>query len=107
MLLFVPIAVLVGTWATCALFVHRRGRERLTFMRQVADHSTFLAPYNAFVYLRSRVENRPMLDLAQFPALRALQADWRTMREEALMLHRAGHLRKATKHDDLAFNSFY
>lgn len=37
-------------------------------MRQIADHSTFLAPYNAFVYLCSGVANRPMLDVAEFPA---------------------------------------
>src|SRR5262245_46993455 len=104
---FVPIAALAAAWAACALFVHLRGRERLAFMRQIADHSTFLAPYNAFVYLRSGVPNRPMLDVAEFPALRPLQEGWRTIRDEALALHCAGHLRKAARHDDLAFNSFY
>jgi beta-hydroxylase len=104
---FLPIAALPAAWTAGALFVHFRGRERLAFMRQIADHSTFLAPYNAFVYLFSGVPNRPMLDVAEFPALAPLQADWRTIRDEALALHRAGHLRKAAKHDDLAFNSFY
>ena len=101
------LLVLVLFWTACALFVHLRGRERLAFMRQVADHSTFLAPYNAFVYLASAVPNRPMLEVADLPGLAALQAAWPTIREEALALHRAGHLRKAAKHDDLAFNSFY
>ena len=50
-LLFGLIATLATLWAAAALFVHLRGRERLAFMRQIADHSTFLAPYNAFVYL--------------------------------------------------------
>jgi beta-hydroxylase len=76
-------------------------------MRQIADHSTFLAPYNAFVYLCSGVPNRPMLDVTQLPALHPLQDGWRTIREEALALQRDGHLRKAARHDDLAFNSFY
>src|SRR5262245_52502072 len=102
-----PLVALAGGWTATALFVHLRGRERLAFMRQVADHSTFLAPYNAFVYLFSGVPNRPMLDVGEFPALRPLQAGWQTIREEALALHRAGHLRKAAKHDDLAFKSFY
>ena len=107
MLLFAPIAAVAAAWGACALFVHLRGRERLALMRQVADHSTFLAPYNAFVYFFSGVPNRPMLDVADFPALRPLQAGWPTIREEALALHRAGHLRKAARHDDIAFNSFY
>ena len=106
-MLFAFVASLAAAWAACALFVHLRGRERLTFMRQVADHSSFLAPYNAFVYFFSGVPNRPMLDVADFPALRPLQEGWRTIREEALALHRAGHLRRPERHDDIAFNSFY
>ena len=76
-------------------------------MRQVADHSTFLAPYNAFVYLCSAVPNRPMLTADDLPELRHLQASWETIRDEALALWQAGDIRTAAKHDDLAFNSFY
>jgi beta-hydroxylase len=107
MLLFALVASLAAAWVACALFVHLRGRERLAFMRQVADHSTFLAPYNAFIYFFSGVPNRPMLDMADFPALHPLREGWRTIREEALALHRAGHLRKPERYDDIAFNSFY
>ena len=50
-----PLLALAGGWTAAALWVHLRGRERLSFMRQVADHSTFLAPYNAFVGVECEV----------------------------------------------------
>jgi len=103
----VPVLALAGGWSAAALWVHLRGRERLSFMRQVADHSTFLAPYNAFVYLRSAVPNRPMLRVDDLPVLERLQANWQVIRDEALALWEAGDIRRAAKHDDLAFNSFY
>ncbi len=102
-----PFAALAGVWAGSALWVHLRGRERLSFMRQVADHSTFLAPYNAFVYLFSAVPTRPVLRPADLPELAHLQAHWEVIRDEARMLLRSGHIRKSARHDDLAFNSFY
>jgi beta-hydroxylase len=102
-----PLLALAGGWTAAALWVHLRGRERLSFMRQVADHSTFLAPYNAFVYLNSAVPNRPMLRVEQLPELSRLQESWEVIRDEALALWRAGDIRKPERHDDLAFNSFY
>jgi beta-hydroxylase len=102
-----PLLALAGGWTAAALWVHLRGRERLSFMRQVADHSTFLAPYNAFVYLNSAVPNRPMLRVEQLPELARLQESWEVIRDEALALWRAGDIRKPERHDDLAFNSFY
>ena len=102
-----PLAALAGVWVGSALWVHLRGRERLSFMRQVADHSTFLAPYNAFVYLFSAVPTRPMLRAEEFPELDHLRAHWEEIRDEARALLRDGHIRKAARHDDLAFNSFY
>lgn len=103
----VPLGVVLGAWIASALYVHFRGRERLRFMRQLADHSTFLAPYNAFVYLFSAVPRRPQQRAADFPALAPLQAHWETIRDEALALERAGELRKAPTYNDVAFNSFY
>src|SRR5262245_64077357 len=100
-----PLVALAGGWTAAALWVHLRGRERLSFMRQVADHSTFLAPYNAFVYLSSAVPTGPMLRAGDLPELARLQASWEIIRDEGLALWRAGDIRTATKHDDLAFNS--
>jgi beta-hydroxylase len=102
-----PLATGLGVWIGAALYVHWRGRERLSFMRQLADHSTLLAPYNAFVYLCSAVPRRPRLDVEQFPELRVLRDHWQTIRDEGLALHAAGHVRVAERHNDLAFNSFY
>ncbi len=102
-----PLLALAGVWTAAALWVHARGRERLSFMRQIADHSTFLAPYNAFVYLRSAVPNRPMLRTGDLPQLARLQEHWQIIRDEALALWEAGDIRRAERHDDLAFNSFY
>jgi beta-hydroxylase len=102
-----PLLAVVGVWTAAALWVHLRGRERLSFMRQVADHSTFLAPYNAFVYLTSAVPNRPMLRVDDLPELARIQSSWEIIRDEALALWQAGDIRKPERHDDLAFNSFY
>ena len=102
-----PLAALTGVWVGSALWVHLRGRERLSFMRQVADHSTFLAPYNAFAYLFSAVPTRPMLRAEELPELDHLRAHWEEIRDEARALLRDGHIRKSARHDDLAFNSFY
>lgn len=101
------VEVLMGVWAGAATWVHLRGRERLPFMRQIADHSTMLAPYNVFVYACSAVPNRPLLDAAAFPELGVLREHWQIIRDEAVAVYRSGHARTATEHDDLAFNSFF
>ena len=40
-------AAILYLFIASAMFVHFRGRVRLKFYRQVTDHSTFMAPYNA------------------------------------------------------------
>lgn len=102
-----PVAAALGVWIGAGLYVHFRGRERLAFMRQLADHSTLLAPYNAFVYATSAVPRTPRLDVADFPELSVLVDAWETIRDEGLALYEAGHVRVAERHNDLAFNSFY
>jgi beta-hydroxylase len=102
-----PLATTLGAWIGAALYVHRRGRERLSFMRQLADHSTLLAPYNAFIYLSSAVPLGRRLDVDAFPDLVMLRAHWETIRDEGLALQATRHIRVAARHNDLAFNSFY
>ena len=99
----VAFAAFVG----CVLYVHYRGQARLTFRRQLTDHSTFLAPYNVLVYLFSRVPTAPILDASDFPAVAPLREHWRDIRAEAVRLFEAGHIRASEKHDDLGFNSFF
>src|SRR5579871_2266251 len=68
-----PRSGLLLAFAGMAALMHFRGRVRLRFARQLSDHSTFTAPYNALVYLFSRVANRPFLNAADFPELAALK----------------------------------
>jgi beta-hydroxylase len=90
-----------------ALFIHFRGRERLKFLRQLTDHSTFMAPYNVLAYLFSAVPNRPYLDVSQFRDLAPLRDNWQTIREEAQGLYDQDRIKRSNKYDDLAFNSFF
>lgn len=102
-----PRYLLVGGFLASACFVHFRGRVRHSFGRQLTDHSTFLAPYNALVYLFSRVPPRPFLDPADFPELQPLIANWQAIREEGLRLLDEGMVRAASGYNDLGFNSFF
>jgi beta-hydroxylase len=96
-----------SAFVASALYVHYRGRVRLSFRRQLTDHSTFLAPYNVLVYLFSRVSTAPILDVADFPAVAPLREHWQEIRAEAMRLFEAGHIRASEKRDDLGFNSFF
>ncbi len=90
-----------------ALYIHYRGRVRLPFLRQLTDHSTFVAPINCFMYAFSAVPNRPLLDPADLPELKPLQDNWQVIRDEALALYRRGEVKASDKYDDLGFNSFF
>jgi beta-hydroxylase len=98
-----PLYVLVLS----ALYVQARGKVKLPFRRQITDHSTFLAPYNALMYLCSAVPTTPYLDTARFPVLERLRGEWQTFRDEARALYAAGEVRAAEGYTDLAFNSFF
>lgn len=84
--------------------VHRRGKQRSAFARQVIGHSTLLAPYNAVVYLFSAVPGRALLPLDHFPQLRLLRDNWQLIRDEALALNDEGHIRAPLDNDDVGFN---
>lgn len=90
-----------------ALFVHFRGQERHKFHRQLTDHSTVIAPYNAIMYAFSAVPNRPFIDIDRFPELAPLRENWTQIRDEALKLFDEGHIRAASTYNDLGFNSFF
>ncbi|HEY3813623.1 MAG TPA: aspartyl/asparaginyl beta-hydroxylase domain-containing protein [Caulobacteraceae bacterium] len=101
------LAILLAFLLTAVLFVHYRGRVRLKFLRQVTDHSTFTAPYNALVYLFSKVPTRPFLPPSEFPDLAPLNEAWATVREEGLRLAREEKVRVATGDNDLGFHTFF
>ena len=102
-----PKFFILYAFIASAVFVHYRGHVRHRFYRQITDHSTFMAPYNALMYMFSAVPNKPFVDVSQFPDLKPLTDNWQTLREEALKLFDEGHIRAAAKYNDLGFNSFY
>lgn len=102
-----PKYLLAALLVASAAFVHFRGRVRHGFFRQLTDHSTFFAPYNALMYLFSAVPSKPYLDAGDFPELEVLRQNWETIRDEALSLQAEGHIKAAASYNDLGFNSFF
>src|SRR5579864_1465887 len=105
--LLAPKFLVLYVFVASALFVHFRGRVRHKLSKQLADHSTIRAPYNALMYLFSAVPAKPILDPRSLPELDVLRDNWQTIRDEALALVDEGHIRAATGHNDLGFNSFF
>jgi beta-hydroxylase len=99
--------IVLYVFLASALYVHFRGKVRHKFARQLTDHSTFMAPYNALTYLFSAVKNKPVLDVKDFPELAPLQANWETIRDEARKLYEGGHIQISKGYNDLAFNTFF
>lgn len=94
-------------WTGTALYVAFRGRARLSFARQITDHSTWLAPYNTLMYLFSAVPNRPVLPVSTIPDLARLRDNWEIIRDEAVALFEQGRIKAADSYNDLGFNSFF
>ena len=105
--LLAPKFIAVYVFVAAALFVHFRGRVRHSLVKQLTDHSTIMAPYNALMYLFSAVPARPILDPRSIPELDVLRANWQMIRDEAVALMDQGGIRAATGHNDLGFNSFF
>jgi beta-hydroxylase len=105
--LLAPKFFILYAFIASALFVHYRGHVRHRFYRQITDHSTFMAPYNALMYMFSAVPNKPFIDVSQFPDLKPLTDNWQMLREAAHKLFDEGHIRAAEKYNGLVFNSFY
>ena len=99
--------IILYIFVASAVYVHFRGRIRHRFYRQLTDHSTLFAPYNALMYFFSAVPNEPYLDVRRFPELAPLRQNWQTIRGEALKLFDEGYIRAAAKYNDLGFNSFF
>jgi beta-hydroxylase len=93
-------------WTVVAIYllsvfhVHFRGKVRLPIFRQLFDHSSFVAPINAFMHLFSGVPSTPYLPVRDF-------RDWQMIRDEALGLLEMQKIRAAEKNDDAGFNSFF
>ena len=89
------------------IYVHYRGKFRLPLSRQLTDHSTFFGPINIFMYLFSKVPNKPFLETKDFPELKILEDNWETIRDEGLELLTNGAVKASDKKNDAGFNSFF
>ena len=105
--LLAPKFIVLYLFVASAVYVHYRGRVRHGFFRQLTDHSSLMAPYNALMYLFSAVPNRPYVDVARFPELAPLALHWQAIRAEAQALFDHGRIRAAGTYNDLGFNSFF
>ncbi len=105
--LFQTRYIVLAALLASALFVHYRGQVRHRFARQLTDHSTFLAPLNALIYMFSRVPSKPYQNVEDFPHLQPLKDNWQAIRDEGLRLMDEGFVRTSTGHNDLAFHSFF
>ncbi|HEX7647151.1 MAG TPA: lipid A hydroxylase LpxO [Noviherbaspirillum sp.] len=98
---------LVSLYAISVCHIHFRGRVRLPVLRQVFDHSSFMAPINMFLHWFSGVPQQPYLSLHSFPELAPLQENWEVIRDEALHVQRMAKIKAAERNDDAGFNSFF
>jgi len=87
--------------------VHFKGKRKHGFMRQLFDHSTFMAPINLLMHAFSKVSTKPFQKLNDFPELDIFKDNWEVIKEEALELERSHQIRSATSYNDIGFNSFF
>jgi beta-hydroxylase len=97
----------LAVYLSTVLYVQLRGHVRHKLKRLAADHANVLAPYNALMYLFSAVRAKPYADVAQFPDLEPITAQWQMIRDEALKLFDEGYIRAAASHNDIGFNTFF
>jgi beta-hydroxylase len=100
---FIFIYILVSS----ALYIHYRGKSRHKFVRQLTDHSTFMAPINFLMYLFSSVPNKPYLSINDFPQLSIMRENWEMIRSEALDMEKKELIKGSDKYNDIGFNSFF
>lgn len=105
--LIAPRYFILALFIGCGLYVHFRGKVRHKLFRQLTDHSTIMAPYNALIYLFSKVPSTPYLDVRQFPEMDQVRTNWQMIRDEALKLFDEGYIRAAAGYNDVGFNSFF
>jgi beta-hydroxylase len=94
-------------WLISILFAHYRGQVRQPWRRVFLDHSVFLAPVNAFMVLTSRVPTTPYVATEDIPGLQELQANWTTIRDEAVQMAELRRIKAAEHNNDIGFNSFF
>lgn len=107
--LYTPSAGVVAffLFVFSGIYVHFRGKVRHKPLRQLSDHSTFMAPVNCFIYLFSKLPSQPYHSVDVFPELKLLSDNWQKICEEALSLDDRQQIVAAQGHEDAGFNSFF
>lgn len=90
-----------------SIYIHKRGKVRHSFKRQLTSHTNLTAPYNVFTYLFSKVPDTPYIDKNLFKSAQIFDEHWETIRDEAMTLYAAEQITQSDAVDDLAFNSFF
>lgn len=103
------IGVIILVIFVCSgMIIHFRGNVRYSFARQLTSHTNLTAPFNVFIYLFSKIPSVPFPNVDQYyPELKILEDNWEIIRNEALALAKAEHIKASDSYDDLAFNSFF
>ncbi len=107
----VVLAFIVGSIA----YVYRiRGQARYeSFKQYLRKGWPMFSPLNCLLYLFTQPRaRRPIMDIERFPELDVIQRNWRTIRAEALALHRERMFDQAKSTDsggyyDIGFRTFY
>jgi beta-hydroxylase len=97
----------IVVFVVSAVYIHYRGKMRLSVTRQLGDHSTFMAQINVFMYLFSKVPDTPYLPREAFPELKLLRDNWQIIQQEAAALLEAEAIGIRKGYDDIGFNSFF
>ncbi len=98
---------LITLFLASVCYTHYRGKVRHKWLRQSTDHSTFMAPINAFMTLFSSLPDKPYHDVNSYPELKKLADQWEVIRDEAVALQSEGGIKASAKMDDAGFNSFF
>jgi beta-hydroxylase len=99
---------ILALFVCCSVYVQTRGKvQHELFTRQLTDHSNFLAPVNCLFYAFSKEQNAVYFNPDKFPELKTLQDNWEVIRDEAISLNNATHIKASDDLDDLGFNSFF
>ena len=98
---------LIALYISAVSIVHFRGKVRLSYWRQLIDHSAIMAPINVFMYAFSRIPASPYIKSDLFSELNSLNEHWETIRDEALNLREMQYIQAAQKNNDAGFNSFF
>lgn len=99
--------IVLSVFIISGVIVHFRGKRRFKFLRQIFDHSTFMAPINLLMYLFSKVPNKPFLALDAIPELQKVTDNWEVIKKEALALNSGQDIKSSSSYNDIGFNSFF